>query len=164
MTTTGMILTRRGATKVCPQCERPFYRAPSYGEQITCSRTCRARYMQDKGEEVACLHCRTLFWRRLSSAKLGYGNFCSRPCYFAFRRAPGRNQAWKASQRRDWKDTKCAQCGATRRLQLDHIIPTWLGGQNVRENAQTLCKACNILKFHRQDKPAPLRQSYATRS
>jgi hypothetical protein len=158
MTTTGMILTRRGPTKICPQCGQTFYRPPSHGEQITCSRTCRARYMQDKGEEIPCPQCGTLFWRAPSKAKLGYGNFCSKPCWGLARKTPiGRiNNAWKPWQRREWKEAKCARCGATRQLELDHIRPTSLGGQSVRENAQTLCKSCNLRKFQCEDLPAYL--------
>ena len=50
-------MAKKGETKECPACGKLFYRPPSKADQITCSRTCRARYMQDRGENVPCKHC-----------------------------------------------------------------------------------------------------------
>lgn len=41
---------------------------------------------------------------------------------------------------------KCAYCGNTENLQLDHIIPIIKGGKNIEENIQVLCRKCNIKK------------------
>ena len=57
-------------------------------------------------------------------------------------------------QRKEWKADKCAFCGITRDLELDHIIPIFNGGKNVRENCQTLCRGCNLWKTHNIDVPA----------
>lgn len=56
-------------------------------------------------------------------------------------------------QRRTWKDTKCAWCEATEKLELDHILPVSAGGTNVKENSQTLCRLCNLWKSHYIDRP-----------
>lgn len=56
-------------------------------------------------------------------------------------------------QRREWLETMCAYCGHTEDLELDHIIPLFDGGANIRENAQTLCRGCNIWKIRNVDLP-----------
>jgi len=39
-------------------------------------------------------------------------------------------------------------------LELDHIVPLWNGGRNVRDNAQTLCRTCHQWKTSHIDVPA----------
>ncbi|MFJ7297510.1 HNH endonuclease [Streptomyces collinus] len=41
---------------------------------------------------------------------------------------------------------RCARCGATDDLTLDHIHPWVLGGVNSAENLRTLCRPCNSSK------------------
>lgn len=43
---------------------------------------------------------------------------------------------------------RCLCCGETnkRRLQIDHIAPSYYGGNNSPDNLQTLCKVCNQTK------------------
>lgn len=60
---------------------------------------------------------------------------------------------------------RCLCCGETKksRLQIDHVAPSYYGGNNSLDNLQTLCKDCNqtkginILNFriHRTDLTAP---------
>lgn len=40
----------------------------------------------------------------------------------------------------------CLRCGGTDHIQVDHVIPVALGGPNVMENMQLLCRTCNIQK------------------
>lgn len=56
---------------------------------------------------------------------------------------------------KEWKDLKeyykytCLACGRREpeiKLELDHVMPIRLGGRNVIENAQPLCKSCNCSK------------------
>lgn len=56
-------------------------------------------------------------------------------------------------QRREWKDTKCFWCSSTENLALDHVIPVMAGGTKIRENAQTLCRPCNLWKMKYVDRP-----------
>jgi 5-methylcytosine-specific restriction endonuclease McrA len=49
-------------------------------------------------------------------------------------------------QKREWTEKSCLWCGTTEDLQLDHIIPVWMQELRIRENAQTLCRRCNIMK------------------
>lgn len=44
------------------------------------------------------------------------------------------------------RDKYCLCCASTRRLQIDHIAPSYLGGNNSLSNLQTLCAVCNLIK------------------
>lgn len=67
-------------------------------------------------------------------------------------------KAFTPLQRKTWMDTKCAWCGTTEKLQLDHIVPVMAGGTNLKGNAQTLCKPCNLWKSVFVDRPFYLAQ------
>jgi superfamily II DNA or RNA helicase len=41
---------------------------------------------------------------------------------------------------------RCLACGATKHLQVDHVIPVHLGGLTDIGNLQTLCRECNLRK------------------
>lgn len=41
---------------------------------------------------------------------------------------------------------KCAICGATMHLEIDHIIPVSKGGRENESNMQVLCRSCNSKK------------------
>ncbi len=43
---------------------------------------------------------------------------------------------------------KCAKCGTTERLTIDHIHPVSRGGSDDRGNLQALCLTCNIRKLN----------------
>lgn len=73
----------------------------------------------------------------------------------------GRGEAWiskapKAWNGRSWWDIRqqvldrdghrCADCGSTEGLQIDHVHPVAKGGRPVLENLQVLCKTCNLQK------------------
>lgn len=55
--------------------------------------------------------------------------------------------------RRWWLKDKCEWCRTTEDLELDHIIPRFIGGQRTKSNAQTLCKPCNYWKHNHIDLP-----------
>lgn len=56
-------------------------------------------------------------------------------------------------QRKNWKSDKCLWCEATEDLVLDHVVAVVDGGLNIKENAQTLCRTCNIWKAVYIDRP-----------
>lgn len=64
-----------------------------------------------------------------------------------------RGIGFSASQLRNWRDTKCARCNGTDRLQLDHILCMAAGGKSERANAQTLCWGCHRWKTFHVDRP-----------
>jgi 5-methylcytosine-specific restriction endonuclease McrA len=43
----------------------------------------------------------------------------------------------------------CLACGSTSDIQIDHVTPLSLGGTNMFENLQPLCKSCNSSKGNR---------------
>lgn len=54
---------------------------------------------------------------------------------------------WKESIKNQW-DNRCAYCGSTERLSLDHIIPQCKGGSNQVNNVLCACTKCNADKGH----------------
>lgn len=44
---------------------------------------------------------------------------------------------------------KCALCGQTREITIDHIEPIIRGGNNDLDNLQLLCMPCNTKKGHK---------------
>ena len=117
------------------------------------------------GETLRCVICGKEFYRKASYIRRGISKTCgSKECMSAYGRLSiglpaldaadvgkaryqiDKSTVWLPSQKRAWIDTKCAICGAESDLILDHIVPVSLGGKSVRENAQTLCKACHAIK------------------
>ena len=41
---------------------------------------------------------------------------------------------------------RCLKCGSADNLQIDHVVPLMLGGSNLFNNLQPLCKSCNSAK------------------
>ena len=41
---------------------------------------------------------------------------------------------------------KCRNCGSTKDLHFDHVIPRSWGGASTVENVQVLCRDCNLKK------------------
>ena len=46
----------------------------------------------------------------------------------------------------------CKNCGTTKDLTLDHIIPVSKGGENTLDNLQVLCRSCNSKKNNKIEK------------
>lgn len=64
---------------------------------------------------------------------------------YAYKRRVGFTKALKDRvKKRDGYG--CVKCGATDRLQVDHIVPLILGGDNDLNNLQTLCTDCHATK------------------
>lgn len=51
---------------------------------------------------------------------------------------------WRAL--REWFGNCCLGCGATKKLEADHVIPLDCGGSDYISNIQPLCRSCNASK------------------
>ena len=60
------------------------------------------------------------------------------------RRAPIPSDIKAAVWQRD--GGRCVDCGATRELEFDHVIPVSMGGAHTVRNLQLLCVSCNAAK------------------
>ena len=43
-------------------------------------------------------------------------------------------------------ENKCAYCGSSQYLEIDHIVPLYHGGSSDPDNLQILCRSCNRRK------------------
>jgi 5-methylcytosine-specific restriction endonuclease McrA len=44
---------------------------------------------------------------------------------------------------------RCAKCGTTKNLSIDHIMPVSKCGANTIDNLQILCRSCNSKKSYK---------------
>jgi len=51
---------------------------------------------------------------------------------------------------------RCRNCGSSKDLHFDHIIPRSKGGSSLAENIELLCQRCNLKKGARLFAPRPL--------
>jgi hypothetical protein len=86
--------------------------------------------------------------KMLDSLPRGWNNAMSKPAGERRHR-----KHFTPLQRREWTSDKCAYCGSGEHLELDHIIPIFDEGGSDRENAQTLCRGCNLWKTKFVDLP-----------
>lgn len=85
------------------------------------------------------------------------------------------SRAWRNSDRKGWRVIRerilqrdghcCQQCGETDgQMHIDHIVPKRLGGSDLEENLQVLCKNCNLRKggrfFEQALTPPTLHERY----
>ena len=52
------------------------------------------------------------------------------------------------------REYRCVECGAITRLEPDHIVEVWEGGDSSPDNIQVLCRSCNMFKFHNRRRAA----------
>jgi len=76
----------------------------------------------------------------------------SRPVHYEYGYSPMR-RGWQCIRKIMTKKVferdkhTCRYCGATNRLEIDHIIPLSRGGSNELDNLQILCRYCNSRKW-----------------
>ena len=54
---------------------------------------------------------------------------------------------WRQSIKEKWNN-KCAYCGSTNRLTIDHVVPQCKGGSDFLTNMVCCCENCNRSKAH----------------
>ena len=147
----------KGQLVPCARCGAEFYRRAfqvKKGFGTCCSRACHFA-MRSKLVRTNCRQCAKPFdVAHYEINVMGRGKFCSRSCKNTFRRKfrkRGERNMFTEWQKREWKDDACNKCGATEKLELDHIVPRFSGGTTERSNAQTLCRLCNKKKFWTDD-------------
>ena len=55
---------------------------------------------------------------------------------------------------------RCIDCGSQEELELDHIIPKYIGGKNRLANVQILCKKCHSKKTGTEARRGYAREAY----
>lgn len=151
------VLRNKGENRTCKQCGKDFYVRRSQLKQgfgIYCSKACNG--IADRVRvDVSCFRCGTVFGATPYMIETRTVHFCSLECklniFKQYGIRPGYNRFKVYHQK--WLADRCARCGATERLELDHIVPRFAGGKATKENVQTLCKPCNLHKFWREDLP-----------
>jgi len=122
----------------CSVCGRPVKSCRA----VFCSVKCKSDACRTARQ---CSQCGTGFTILASSLKTNAsGKFCSRPCYEKHmcrtKRTTGRGSQWNKTRREVVRATPfCAICGTTKRLQVHHIIPFRLTGDNSKANLVPLC-------------------------
>lgn len=116
-----------------------------------CSRACVYEAHRRHGL-IECEWCGKSFKRSNRATR-----YCSARCYgdsmlSAF---PRKGKEFSKAVRRAIKERDnyaCVVCGSTHRLEIDHIVPIALGGDNSIDNGQALCHKCHRAKSLRQRK------------
>lgn len=152
------VLQHKGQLVPCGVCGKPFYQRASQARQgygATCSQACHFKTRKN-GQTFHCKVCGKAFYRNATQIKNGETHTCSKKCAMLrlrrFRKRGAKNM-FTQWQKREWKEAECSKCGSTEHLELDHIIPRFAGGNTERDNAQTLCRTCNRIKFWEEDLP-----------
>ena len=108
---------------------------------------------------MICLRCKKEFIARNTGAR-SKQLYCSKICKtraHSARRSKhriqhGRKYCSTAAYRNiilSMFDTQCTQCDSTKNLHIHHIIPRYLGGQDIISNITILCGTCHI-KLHKE--------------
>lgn len=141
-------------SKPCAHCGEPFRKNPEFSYAVWetiqfCSRRCMGASRQRLVK--TCAHCGADF--RTSHASRD--QYCSRECFAVYQRTerfpvagPRYRMTFTRQQKRLLleRDKACRQCGATERLEYDHVEPVFRGGANTIANGQVLCHPCHRAK------------------
>ena len=140
-------------TTTCSRCGKSFPTtnyAISRAKRHFCSMACKLLYF---GVQRTCKYCGEQF-RAIRSRIQGIAksnssaNFCSKACYHRWLcrpdRTTGRGSQWRQSRLQAIaRSPFCAKCGATKRLDVHHIVPFRMTRDNRPINLIPLCKRCH---------------------
>lgn len=140
---------RRNPIRDCLICGKTF--KPAHRNRKYCSIDCRSEAHRREGI-INCRQCGKPF-KRDNRAIM----FCSARCYGDSMLAivPRKGKDFTRAMRlriRERDNNCCVLCGSTKKLEIDHIIPASLGGDNSLWNGQVLCSRCHKEKSLRQRK------------
>lgn len=153
------------AGRTCAVCGTVFDPGRSDNNHCTlaCRRAANAAYQAalrvPKRYMVECAECGETFEACVSTAYL-CGQRCRRNRHFrlnpgAKRQAEARRAGWRSTGRitaRDWERTlrryasRCAYCGASGKMTMDHVVPLSRGGTHTIGNVLPVCGPCNFRK------------------
>lgn len=147
--------------RTCEHCGKTFkvrHDLVAKGFGIYCSNKCNGA-ADRRLVDATCAHCNATFQVPLLFRRGSHPLICSAKCLDASPEPlrsvaivpPLKTKVFTRKQKRDWLGISCAKCGATDNLELDHIVPRFMGGPTTRENSQTLCRPCNGRKFWEED-------------
>lgn len=140
---------RKHHAKPCAFCGDMFI--PQSGNVKHCSHSCAQK---SKRTYKVCKHCGATYL----SGRKSRDKFCSHRCYASYAKfavVPRKGKDFTRATKRlilNRDQHQCVICGATAQLQIDHVIPAALGGDNYIWNGQTLCVSCHNRKSRRQRK------------
>jgi 5-methylcytosine-specific restriction endonuclease McrA len=139
--------------KVCPQCGKEFnpYNTGKNPYKIYCSKECQIKFSHRKQTKL-----RNKILKDFSLDPIAYKKHKLRKqvqdCnYKAFARGCTKDDENHISLK-SWKNilerhgNKCADCGTTENITIDHIHPISKNGKNNKNNIQPLCRSCNSKK------------------
>jgi len=118
-----------------------------------CSKRCLGLFY--RRPEIACSNCGAPFHPVITRRTV----FCSKVCYAAYRIGKTKTPEWRLRPARKRASNNftpsqkksllrrsghaCQRCGATKKLEADHVLPVWNGGTNDLGNGQILCRPCH---------------------
>lgn len=156
------VLRVKAQEKTCEHCGKPFQARRSQlkkGFGKYCSKACNGAATITR-VEIPCRWCETPVLvaphqRITRKSRRTAKHFCSNDCRIAWMKRFGTKKGidtFCSHIRKEWIDSKCARCGSTEDLELDHIVPRFAGGKPTKENSQTLCRSCNRNKYWNEDR------------
>lgn len=147
----------REATRLCSRCKSSY--VTHNVKRIFCSARCKNAHVRQHWREdpvEARQRARAWFeqhselvrerarrWSREHPAEKAQQRHARRAREMG---APG---TWKASEWRALRQSlgdRCAYCGSTQLLTIDHVIPLVRGGSNAIDNLVVACRSCNSRK------------------
>ena len=137
----------RNAEKVRESQQRWLAANPERRREIA-----RAFYLRNREESMA----RSIAWRaanldaaRRHRMESHYRNYAKDIMRMSARRAHVRAFVVTDKDVRRLMSQACAECGSSRSLHVDHIVPLSRGGRHAIGNLQMLCQSCNLSKNNR---------------
>lgn len=126
---------RRGDTKECKGC----------GRNLDVSRFTRHSATRD-GLFARCKDCisqQSKVWRE-NNRDIVSAQTQNRRAYMQSKGGQVSAQQWRSILK--LFDGKCAKCGASDNIHMDHVVPLAKGGSHSVDNVQPLCATCNLRK------------------